>query len=102
MDFNLILGAIAIVYGIYIITINNKITSEQKKEHDTTSLDSALSRVTKKMLLEMNGGDMIMLNRSYGLYKYIEEEHYTISAMPENEDIYVVQYNGEEINFTEI
>ena len=48
----------------------------------------------------MTNGETLKLNDEYQLYKYFDMEHFVLQDSKSDEDIFCVQYDGNDVVFT--
>lgn len=67
---------------------------------DEQSLIDATNKVTVSLLDKMANGETLKLNDQFKLYKYFDIEHFVLQDSKTDEDIFCVQYNGNDVVFT--
>ena len=63
-------------------------------------LKEATNKVTVSLMNNMTNGETLKLNDEYQLYKYFDMEHFVLRDSKSDEDIFCVQYDGNDVVFT--
>ena len=63
-------------------------------------LKEATNKVTVSLMNNMTNGETLKLNDEYQLYKYFDMEHFVLQDSKIDEDIFCVQYDGNDVVFT--
>ena len=63
-------------------------------------LKEATNKDTVSLMNNMTNGETLKLNDEYQLYKYFDMEHFVLQDSKSDEDIFCVQYDGNDVVFT--